>query len=62
MNGLRFEDRVALVVDRQSPQFKQIMRYYEIRNTAAHGDFRGDDLDILQIAADLQTLFGRLAT
>jgi len=61
LGGLSFEDRVALVLDRRTEDYRQVKRYYDIRNMAAHGKFQGDYLDIGRVAADLQTLFGRLS-
>jgi hypothetical protein len=49
LSGLRFEDRVALVLDRgagHGSPWSRVMRYYELRNQIAHGDLQAQRIDV----------------
>jgi hypothetical protein len=62
--SLAFEDRVALLADRDAGRggtFNRIMRWYQYRNDAAHGRFRGERIEVPFVAAELRTLAGLLA-
>lgn len=49
LSGLKFEDRVALVLDKQGGRgspWALVMFYYEIRNQIAHGTLKPDRIDV----------------
>ena len=55
LSGLSFEDRVALVLDRQggsgSP-WGRVMSYYATRNQIAHGDLMSDRIDVTAVVGE----------
>lgn len=64
LSGLSFEDRVALVVDKRArsvSSFSEILKYYNLRNKAAHGKFDATRIDIASVAVVFRKLVGLLA-
>lgn len=55
LSGLRFEDRTALVLNRNegtgSPWAK-VMRYYALRNQIAHGELQAQRIDVEEVAKE----------
>lgn len=64
LSGLRFEDRVGLVLDRDggpgSP-YARVMDYYALRNGIAHGRLRTDGVEIGTVVADFHLIQSELA-
>lgn len=63
MSGLRFEDRTALVVDRNggvgSPWAK-VMSYYSLRNQIAHGTLLARRIDVDSVVQEFFQVQGAL--
>jgi hypothetical protein len=56
LSGLKFEDRVALLLDRDAGRgsaYARAVSYYALRNAIAHGRLRSDRIDVQRVVADL---------
>jgi hypothetical protein len=65
LSGLSFEDRVALLVDRDGGKgsaWAQIMQYYALRNEIAHGSLSSTPIDVLLVVQRLFQLQGQLVS
>lgn len=51
-----FPDQLAAVLDRQTDEYRRIMRYYEDRNHVAHGGLTNQVASIDLLASDLQMI------
>jgi hypothetical protein len=63
LSGLSFEDRTALVLDRNAGRgsaWARVMQYYESRNRIAHGNLRSTRLEINEIANDFFVIAAEL--
>lgn len=63
LSGLSFEDRVALVIDREASAgiaWARIMSFYALRNSVAHGKLTNTPIDIPQVVQELYQLQGQL--
>jgi hypothetical protein len=52
LSGLRFEDRTALVLDRNAgagSPWAKVMRYYALRNQIAHGALQAQRIDVDEV-------------
>ena len=58
VSGLSFEDRAALVLDRDGAAWARLIEYYNLRNQIAHGRLRSDRLDVVRIVADFYSIQG----
>lgn len=50
LSGLKFEDRVALVLDKREGRgspWARVMHYYNVRNQVAHGTLKPDRIDVI---------------
>lgn len=55
LSGLRFENRVALVLDRNAGRgspWAKVMDYYALRNQIAHGELQAQRIDVDAVAQD----------
>jgi hypothetical protein len=59
--GLSLEERVALVVDKNSDDRREIVKYYQLRNLVAHGKSFATGIDFDQVVADLFSIYSRLS-
>lgn len=59
LSGLTFEDRTALVLDRQggpgSP-WARVQFYYALRNQIAHGKLRPDRIDVTAVVGEMYAI------
>ena len=60
ISRITFEDRLALLLDKQGNDFRKIMEFYEIRNHIAHGGFNRAVSSIVTIAQEFRTLAAKL--
>jgi hypothetical protein len=63
ISGLSFEDRVALVLDRQSGRgspWARVQFYYALRNQIAHGKLRPERIDVTLVVGELYQIQGAL--
>ena len=59
----RFEDRLALVLDRKNLRgegFRKAIRLYDARNGIAHGKSLGTAIDIAAIIQDIYQIIGEM--
>ncbi len=49
---LSFRNRLTLVLDRSSNEWKRTLELYEVRNQIAHGDLRSEGIDIPTVIED----------
>jgi hypothetical protein len=64
LSGLAFEDRAALVLDKQAGRgspWALVMSYYALRNRIAHGTLHPDGIDIAEVANDFYKVLAALA-
>ena len=54
LSGLKFEDRLSLVLEKGSLHWKQTMKFYQIRNQIAHGKLLFERIDV---SAAIQEFF-----
>lgn len=62
LSGLRFENRVALVLDRSAgagSPWAKVMNYYALRNQIAHGQLQAQRIDVDEVAQDFFKFRGR---
>ena len=55
LSGLRFENRAALVLDKErGPDcaWKKVIRYYNMRNEIAHGTLLASRIDVTEVVQD----------
>jgi hypothetical protein len=55
LSGLRFEDRTALVLDRNAgpgSPWAKVMGYYALRNQIAHGDLQAQRIDVDEVVKE----------
>jgi hypothetical protein len=55
LSGLSFENRAALVLDRdRGPDcaWKKVIRYYNMRNQIAHGTLKASRIDVTEVVKD----------
>ena len=46
LSGLRFENRLTLVLARDSDEWTRTMQFYNVRNRIAHGTLRSERIDV----------------
>ena len=52
LSGLSFEDRLTLVIEKGSENWKRTIQHYAIRNQIAHGALRPDGIDVSSVIED----------
>jgi hypothetical protein len=65
LSGLSFENRAALVVDRQAGRgspWARLMHHYQVRNQIAHGVLQAERIDVSATVADFYTIQAALAS
>lgn len=63
LSGLRFEDRTALVLDRNAgpgSPWAKVMRYYALRNQIAHGELLAQRIDVDEVVNEFFQIQGSL--
>ena len=58
---LGFRNRLTLVLDRSSDEWKRTVELYEVRNQIAHGDLRSEGIDVSTVIEDLHRIQSSLA-
>ena len=61
LSGLSFENRLALVIEKGSDNWKKVLEHYSVRNQIAHGTLRSDRIDVSSVIADFYLLQSSLA-
>ena len=46
LSGLSFENRLTLVIDRESDEWRRTMQFYNVRNRIAHGRLLSERIDV----------------
>ena len=54
LSGLSFENRLALVLERGSAEWKRTMQLYNVRNQIAHGNLLSERIDV---SSEIQEFF-----
>ena len=54
LSGLSFENRVTLVLERGSREWKRTMQLYSVRNQIAHGTLLSERIDV---SSEIQDFF-----
>ncbi len=52
LSGLRFEDRLALVLEKGSEFWKRAIQHYNVRNQVAHGTLRSERIDVSSVVQE----------
>jgi hypothetical protein len=60
LSGLAFEERAALVLDKDGDPWKTAIRYYNLRNQIAHGRLQADRIHVASVVADFYIVQGSL--
>ena len=58
---LSFRNRLTLVLDRSSDEWKRTLELYEVRNQIAHGDLRSEGIDVSTVIEDFHRIQSSLA-
>ena len=58
---LGFRNRLTLVLDRSSDEWKRTLEHYEVRNQIAHGDLRSEGIDVSTVIEDFRRIQASLA-
>ena len=61
LSGLRFANRLSLVLDGATDEWKRTMRHYEVRNQIAHGRLRPERIDVSGVIDDFHVIQSALA-
>ena len=51
LSGLSFENRLTLVLEKRSENWKKVSQHYSIRNQIAHGRLRSQRIDVSRVIA-----------
>ena len=58
---LSFRNRLMLVLDRTSDEWRRTMELYDVRNQIAHGDLRSEGIDVPTVIEDFYRIQSSLA-
>ena len=58
---LSFRNRLTLVLDRSSDEWKRTVELYEVRNQIAHGELRSEGIDVSTVIEDFNRIQSSLA-
>ena len=58
---LSFKNRLTLVLERGSEEWKRTVELYEVRNQIAHGDLRSEGIDVSTVIEDFHRIQSSLA-
>ena len=61
LSGLSFENRLTLVLEKGSENWKQTVQFYHIRNQIAHGNLGTDRMDVTEAIQDFFKIQSSLA-
>ena len=61
LSGLRFENRLALVVEKGTAGWKSAIQYYNLRNQIAHGRLRPERIDVTSVIQNFYLIQSSLA-
>ena len=60
LSGLRFEDRLALVLEKGSENWRRAMQHYNVRNQIAHGTLRSERIDVTAVVQEFYLMHSAL--
>ena len=61
LSGLRFEDRLALVLEKGGENWRRAMRHYNLRNQIAHGTLRSERIEVTTVVREFYLIQSSLA-
>ena len=61
LSGLSFENRLTLVLEKGSDDWKRTMQLYNVRNQIAHGTLLSDRIDMASVVQDFYRIQASLA-
>ena len=61
LSGMSFENRLALVLEKGSENWKQTVQFYHVRNKIAHGDLESDRINVTAAIQDFFHIQSSLA-
>ena len=61
LSGLSFENRLSLVLQRDTDNWKRTMRFYNVRNQIAHGTLLSERIDVSSVIQDFYDIQALLA-
>lgn len=61
LSGLSFENRLSLVLNKNSAEWKTTMKHYELRNRIAHGKLNSSRIDVVNVIEQFSYIIGALA-
>jgi len=61
LSGLRFQDRLSLVLDQETDEWRKAMHHYGIRNQVAHGRLRSERIDVSSVIEDFYVIESSLS-
>ena len=61
LSGLSFENRLSLVLEKDSDNWKKTMQFYSVRNQIAHGNLLSERIDVSSVIHQFQAIQSSLA-
>ncbi len=61
LSGLGFQDRLTLVLEKESPCWKLAMQHYNVRNQIAHGVLRSEGIDVTSVVQEFYLIQSALS-
>ena len=61
LSGLSFENRLSLVLERDTDNWKRMMQLYSVRNQIAHGTLLSERIDVSSVIQDFYNIQASLA-
>ncbi len=62
LSRLSFQNRLTLVLERESEHWRQTLEFYQLRNQVAHGDFLPERIDVVEVIQVFFEILGSLAS
>ena len=61
LSGLSFENRLTLVLEKGSENWKKVLQHYSVRNQIAHGRLRSQRIDVSRVIEEFHQIATSLA-
>ena len=61
LSGLSFENRLTLVLEKGSENWKKVSQHYSVRNQIAHGRLRSQRIDVSRVIEEFYLIQASLA-
>lgn len=61
LSGLNFENRLTLVLEKGSDNWKKVLQHYRVRNQIAHGRLRSQRIDVSSVIEEFYLIQASLA-